>query len=42
MPAEIVNCPDCGISISSNQVCPFCSGKKKEKEKEKKEEEKDK
>jgi rubrerythrin len=34
MPAEIVNCPKCGISISDKQVCPFCDKSKKEGEKE--------
>jgi hypothetical protein len=30
MPAEVVNCPKCGISISSKQECPFCSEKNRE------------
>jgi rubrerythrin len=30
MPAEIINCPKCGISISNKQVCPFCDKSKKE------------
>jgi hypothetical protein len=39
MPAEIVMCPNCYMSISSNQVCPFCYGKPKETDDDKKKDE---